>query len=235
MVIPAMFCAISPALAQQASPDAGPAPAAQLAPAHAQQASTSDALSPVPPPPADQPNQPAFRRGLLLMPFFGANLALGDTSKYFNLGYRAGGLAGWHVLRFLSLNGEFAIDRFAPIDLEIWSLVKATAADLAFSPFFHIALEKGDVVIGPRIGAFRYTSSQVDWTTAAKQETTYGLAYGLNLGVFGSIGDMAVGVLLGYSGRRVTGACLTRQAWSKPCTNGGSDLKHLSVSGALLF
>jgi hypothetical protein len=153
----------------------------------------------------------------------------------FSLGYSAGGIAGWHISRFVSLNGELAVDHFAPINLDNGNHVQALAVDLVFSPFFHIGLDRGDIVIGPKIGAFRYASSQGDWTTPDKEETVYGLTYGFNIGVFGGVGDLATGVLLGYSDRHVTGACVTRQGWSRPCTNDGGDLNHLSATVAALF
>ena len=170
------------------------------------------------------------------MPYVGANLALGDTSKAYNLGYRVGVIGGLHVLPLLSLNGELTVDRPDPVDVENGYQFKATAVDLAFSPLFHIALDRGDVVIGPKIGAFRYTTSLgADWTGNPPEDNTdYGLAYGLNLGAFGGVGDMAVGVLLGYTGRHAAEKCPTRQSDTASCPHGQSDLKLLSVTVALL-
>ena len=188
---------------------------------------------------ADNPVEvPAFRRGLLLMPYLGANLALGDTSKAFNLGYRVGAIGGWRVLPFLSLNGEFTIDRPDPVDVESGYLLKATAADLAFSPFFHIALDRGDIVMGPKIGAFRYTTSLgTGWDSGepSKDGTDYGLAYGLTTGVFGEVWDLGVGVLLGYTGRHATEKCPTRYSDATYCPHGRSELKLMSFAVAVLY
>jgi hypothetical protein len=182
-------------------------------------------------------DEPAFRGGLLLMPYVGTNLALGDTSKAFNLGYRVGGIVGWHASPFLSLNGELTVDRPDPVDVENGYLLKATAVDLAFSPLFHMALDRGDLVIGPKIGGFRYTTSlSAGWSGEPPTDgTDYGLTYGLNLGVFGGIGDMAVGVLLGYTGRHATEKCPTRLNDTATCPHGRSELKLLSVAVAMLY
>jgi hypothetical protein len=227
----AMVLAVSPSMVFA---QLSPSPPAVARPALPNPTAHAPVL--VSPPRVDAPGEePAFRRGVLLMPFLGAHLALGDTSKYFNLGYRVGGMAGWHASRSLSLNGELAFDRYYPIDLENGSQVKASASDLAFSPLFHLALDRGVIVIGPKIGAYRFISSQGDWTTPAKDGSRYGLVYGLTLGAFGGIGDRALGVLLGYNRRHVTGACATGQGWAKPCSNGASDLTSLFVAVAALF
>jgi len=178
-----------------------------------------------------------FRSGLLLIPYVGANLALGDTSKAFNLGYRVGGIGGWHVLPFLSLNGELTVDRPGPIDVENGYVLKATATDLAFSPLIHLALDQGDFVFGLKVGAFRYTTSlSIDWTgEPPKVNTEYGLAYGLNLGVFGSLEDFGVGVVLGFTGRHEAERCPTIQNDTPYCPRGRSDLKLLTVAVAVLY
>ena len=171
------------------------------------------------------------------MPYLGTTLAMGDTSKAYNLGYRFGGMGGFHVSPFLSLNGEVTVDHLDPVDVENGYILKASAADLAFSPLFHLALERGDVVVGPKFGAYRYTTSLgADWTGTPPTDTTdYGIVYGINTGIFGSIGDVAVGVLLGYSGRHATEKCPTRQSDTATCPHGKSDLKLLTVAAAVLY
>lgn len=173
-----------------------------------------------------------FHRGLLLLPFVGANLPLGDPYEGFDLGFRAGGLAGYHVLPYLSANVEGGVDYLNPNNLALGTRLQARVTDFTLSPFFHLALDRGEIVMGPRIGAFTSSSSLDSDRTTYSKESARGLAYGFNLGVFGGIGDIAVGALLGYTRRHTTKTDVTVYQGSPP---GRAVPNALSVAVAVLF
>jgi hypothetical protein len=153
-----------------------------------------------------------YRNGLLFMPFVGVHRPFSDA---FSLGFRAGFLAGYHVLPFVSVNGELAFDLMDANNVSEPNYVKAYVADLALSPLYHLQLAWGDIVVGPRIGGFRSACSDY-----SHEEIAHGLAYGLNAGIFGRVGAMALGMLLGYTRRYTTGTsvepALSYQEWSAP-------------------
>jgi hypothetical protein len=174
----------------------------------------------------------AFHRGFVILPSMGVSLPLGDPFRGFDLGFRAGGLVGHHVLSFLSVNGEVSFDFLNPNNVELGESLQARVTDFVLSPFFHVALERGEIVVGPRMGAFTSSSSQTYDDVTAREDRARGLAYGFNLGVFGGIGNVAVGALLGYTRRHTTKTeVITTQGWIA-----GRDVPNtLSVAVAALF
>jgi len=137
-----------------------------------------------------------YRSGLLFLPFLGATRPAGDT---FDLGVRAGFLVGYHVLPFFSVNGELAIDRLHANYTPAEDYLKAYVAELVLSPLYHLPFAWGAIVAGPRLGGFRTTFSDYNY-----EEHARGLAYGLNLGVFLTTGDLALGTLFSYTQRHTT-------------------------------
>jgi hypothetical protein len=221
------------------------------APAFAQDEQPSDLPSaaypppeyaPQPPPNANLPayappqDEPAFRRGFLAMPFIGFHVPVGKSSDSLNSGLRLGTLLGGHVTPLLSLNGEFTIDVLNPkisgID------VTAVEVDLAFSPLFHFANGGLEIVVGPKMGVFGLAATTKNSSgTKLSDSSGNGLSYGANIGVFGGVGNLALGGLVGFTGRRLTKSCTTLSGQSERCYDspGGTDLKVLSFTGAVLF
>jgi hypothetical protein len=153
-----------------------------------------------------------YRSGLLVMPFVGVHRPSGDA---FDIGFRAGFLAGYHVFPVVSVNGELAFDLMNANNVSETDYVKAYVADLVLSPLYHLEFAWGEIVVGPRMGAFRSACSGNN-----QQEIAHGLAYGLNAGVFGRADAMALGALLAYTRRYTTGRAvepvLSSQEWSIP-------------------
>jgi hypothetical protein len=170
------------------------------------------------------------------MPFVGVDLPLGTAAQYFDLGVRAGGVLGYRVLPFLSLNGEVGFELFEPNQVvgesSEYSL-SLVASELAISPMFHVALQRGEVVLGPKIGAVRSTSTMESWNDPKRDETKYGLVYGLSLGVFGNARSVGLGVIMSYIGRQGLAPMCADGSSSKKCVP--SDFSTLSASIASLF
>ena len=152
-----------------------------------------------------------YREGFLVMPFLGVHWPIGDT---FNPGFRAGFLAGHHVWSAVSVNAELAVD-FMNVNGVPELSIKAYVADLVLAPLYHLQLARGEFVVGPLLGGFRLSSVGRN----DQEQTARGLAYGLNMGVFGAVGDLALGGLLGYTRRHTTEVDVAEQSvqlWNAP-------------------
>jgi hypothetical protein len=211
-----------------------------------QTAAASTVVGPPPvasPPPTAAPPQsqpvtpPPYRRGFLAMPFVGANLPLGKSSLGFDLGARVGGMVGWHVSPSLSLNGEVTADFLSPNDVQVGEAQSIVSYDVAFSPFFHLPLESGELLLGPKLGTFSYELSQHDFNGDLDlRQTKKGLVFGLNAGVFGDVaGTAAVGVLLSFTDQRSSKTCALPRGVAEQCSDATSDFLTLAVSLAALF
>jgi hypothetical protein len=184
------------------------------------------------------PTEPAYRRGFLWMPYLGLNVPVGDTSKVISTGLRLGGIFGFNVGQFLSLNGELTID-ILNVDSAMGVSTTAAEVDFTFSPFFHFNVPGIEFVVGPKLGFFGMSSTM---SQSGSQDSTFsgsGLAYGFNAGVFIPLGRVAIGGLFNFTGRSFSSQC-----FSDPSTNynsvcndvsGGSDDKFIGFSGALMY
>ena len=159
-----------------------------------------------PPPAYAPPPGPAYRRGFLWMPYIGVNVPVGVSSNGDSTGLRLGGIFGFNVGQFLSLNGELTVDI---LNLDGGSGVSASGAmvDFTFSPFFHFNVPGLEFVVGPKLGFFDTSST---YSQSGYQDSTYsgsGLAYGFNAGVFIPLGRIAIGGLINFTGRSYSSYC----------------------------
>ena len=184
------------------------------------------------------PPEPAYRRGFLWMPYIGVNVPVGVSSNGDSTGLRLGGIFGFNVGQFLSLNGELTID---VLNLDTNPGVSATGAivDFTFSPFFHLNVPGLEFVVGPKLGFFGMSTT---YSQSGYQDSTYsgsGLAYGFNAGVFIPLGRIAIGGLLNFTGRSYSSQCYSDYDtnYSSVCgdVSGGSDDKFFGFSGALMY
>jgi hypothetical protein len=185
------------------------------------------------PPPvyAPPPSEPAYRRGFLWMPYIGLNVPAGDTSDFASTGLRLGGIFGFNVGPFLSLNGELTIDI---LNIDTSSAGSATAAevDFTFSPLFHVSLPQIELVVGPKLGFFGMSSTYSQSGYSDSTSSGSGLAYGFNAGVFVPLGRIAIGGLLNFTGRSYSSYCQNDICGD---VSGGSDDKFFGFSGALMY
>ncbi len=180
---------------------------------------------------APPPVEPAFRRGFLWMPYIGVNVPVGDTSNSVSTGLRLGGIFGFNMGPFLSLNGELTID---VLNLDSTAGVSATGAevDLAFSPLFHIDLPALELVVGPKLGFFAMSATYSESGYPDSTMSGNGLAYGVNAGVFIPLGRIAIGGLLNFTGRSYSSACQNDVCGD---ASSGSADKFFGFSGALMY
>jgi hypothetical protein len=192
-----------------------------------------------PPPPAyTQPTEPAYRRGFLWMPYLGLNVPVGDTSNGVSTGLRLGGIFGFNVGQFLSLNGELTID-ILNVDSAMGVSTTAAEVDFTFSPFFHFNVPGIEFVVGPKLGFFGMSSTM---SQSGSQDSTFsgsGLAYGFNAGVFIPLGRVAIGGLFNFTGRSFSSQCVSDFStnYNSICNDvsGGQDDKFIGFSGALMY
>ncbi len=155
-----------------------------------------------PPPPAyqpqpEQPNPvPAYRRGLVFLPYLGINTVVGTGSDAYSTGFHLGGLLGGHIGPSFSLNGEMSIDVMNPNGSGSEVLV-----DFTFSPLFHFGFPYVEFVVGPKLGFFADAGSIGDsYYGGTTDFNGFGVAYGFTAGAFFPLGRMAIGGLLNFTG-----------------------------------
>jgi hypothetical protein len=191
-----------------------------------------------PPPAYAPPPGPAYRRGFLWMPYIGVNVPVGVSSNGDSTGLRLGGIFGFNVGQFLSLNGELTVDI---LNLDGGSGVSASGAmvDFTFSPFFHFNVPGLEFVVGPKLGFFDTSST---YSQSGYQDSTYsgsGLAYGFNAGVFIPLGRIAIGGLINFTGRSYSSYCQNDSYtnYYQVCgdASGGPDDKFFGFSAALMY
>jgi hypothetical protein len=157
-------------------------------------------------------------------------------------GLRLGGLLGGRLSDVFSLNGEFAADLLRFKDLPDGVTASAAEVDLAFSPMIHVLGDKVELALGPRLGFWGgYGQLKATGRLLQSEKTLKisgsGALYGLNAGLFASLGTASLGMLASYSFRSVGRTCLTDGDLPEACDDSPSqDAERVwSVSGALLF
>jgi hypothetical protein len=177
--------------------------------------------------------------GFLWLPYIGVNVPTGKGSDGLSPGLRLGGIFGFNLPPFLSLNGELTIDILNPDTPGGYDSATAVMVDFTFSPFLHFGLPGLEIVAGPKIGGFGYALS----ASASGPDERYsgsGLAYGVNVGFFIPLGRVAIGGLFNFTGHHFSSECENDAytGYVEVCGNprpGTSDTKILGFSGALLY
>jgi hypothetical protein len=155
--------------------------------------------------------------GRVFLPYLGLNLPVADTAKSYSAGFRLGGLAGWHVTPWISINAEFALDLMDGDPDASMLKPHEHYLDFVLSPLLH--LQFGRIVVGPRLGWFTNNRSYSDSDSASRQcmsatgsrsdcsepsleaHNGQGLLFGLNAGGFVPFGRMTIGMLASASFR----------------------------------
>ena len=211
--------------AQSYPPQGNPPPPGYYAPQPAYSQPTY-----APPPRYAEPAGPPYRVGFLWMPYLGVNVPTGKGSDGYGPGLRLGGLFGFNLPPFLSLNGELTIDILNPDTSGVD--VTEVMVDFTFSPLFHFRIPQVEFVVGPKFGYFAYDLSYSANGSASTDESGSGYAYGFNAGVFVPLGRIAIGGLFNFTGRHFNSYCAESTCFD---VTGGSDAKILGFSGALLY
>lgn len=175
----------------------------------------------------------AFRKGVLVLPNFGF-LALGDSDKQrvSRPGYHMGAILGWHLSPRFSVNGE--------INLSVLRFKADTANgvsdtgflfDYALAPLCHIGARNLEVILGPKLGRFRYSLPDARYGDAPLSLST-GWSYGLNFGMLAPLQNMAIGGLISFTSNHATEIC---DPICHARTSSVGDLHVLTISFAMLY
>lgn len=176
----------------------------------------------VPAAPAAIPTSAALDHGLLLIPYLGLNVPVGDIAQRYGTGPRLGVLAGWHLRPRISLNAEATFDLMDADSDPSFVRPHEYVLDLALSPLLH--LRSGAIVIGPKLGWFvnrRWQTSDPSGAREALADTgsrstpgyvyvpnliahhAQGFTVGLNLGAFATLGKVKLGMMATVAVRQV--------------------------------
>jgi hypothetical protein len=172
------------------------------APAPPAESPSPAAEAPKPAPPAAPAPGPLSR--ILLMPYFGFSLPVGDGWTEYNPSPRFGALLGWQATDRLSFSAECDVDYVS----NKWSGFfdpPRHYIDLVLSPL--VTLKAGQIRLGPKIGWFTSKGEDKVGSTpelSAVPATGSGLLFGFNFGLFVPYGRVSVGGLLTGSFRFFT-------------------------------
>jgi hypothetical protein len=224
-------------------PPAAPAdPNAQAQPGYPPPPPTAAAPGAYPPapgayPPAPGAYPPPPRSPFLILGFLGVH-SIQNANSGTGPGLRVGGIGGVRVSDQLSFNGEILYDLVNP-DSSL-SGVSIYNVQVAAAPFFHAPVgPMADVVLGPKVGFFRYaTSFDNGYGYAPTDIGDNGLVLGVNAGAFYRVSPMlALGGLLNFDWEKplsCSGGSDYGGAYYVACNTDGS-LKMISATAGVLF
>jgi hypothetical protein len=184
------------------------------------------------------PEVAGWRRGTLAVAHAGIQSFPEKQSDGAGVGFRAGMLVGRRLGEHVSLGGELIVDVLNLRRLLPDRPLSAYAAELAFSPLYHLALSPAVLLVGgPRLGVFgslgREHVAQVSNDTWGE-----GVAAGLQLGGFYGVGDQAaLGGLVSLGFRKYLRVCSEPYGASGRCfTEGlGDGVVNIGLTAAALF
>jgi hypothetical protein len=149
-------------------------------------------------------------------------------------GLRIGGIGGFRVKDQLSFNGELVYD-FVNLNTPV-SGVSVYNFQIAAAPLYHVqASPSAEVVIGPKIGFYRFAVSGSD----AYDSGDNGLVLGANVGAFVRISPLfALGGMLSFDYEKPL-SCSTNSAYASygnGCyTSAEPSPKMISAAAGALF
>jgi hypothetical protein len=179
-----------------------------------------------------------WRRGVLVIPFFGFHAVEGIAAGDYDAGARGGLLVGVHASPIVSLNVELAMNFLSPKSM-VSPILRTSSSGhdftAAFSPLFHVSNGIGEFVIGPKLGMW---SSSIDTSspgTDTVNKSQSGWAFGFNAGGFAGVTDAAaLGAIISYQMTYISQTCAILNNGTD-CTQPGSAPQFLSFNLAALF
>jgi hypothetical protein len=251
-------------LAQNAeTPAVAPDPAAEKAAEPAPVPMAAPAPAPVAPPPAlpaapgvkpQGPPQAATKptskaafaaggltEGLLFMPYWGINSALGADN--YSVGQRLGLFVGWNVNGNIACNAELTMDVLDANSFSFTSKPTDKIVAIAASPLVRFHLPHAMWVLGPSVGYFGRDLWMYGGNTVTAHVSSRGWVLGLAVGAFMPVGRVALGGLAGVRIYLPTRTCNDTgdTGWgfdSERCGGGtsyGDTKRVVGLAGAVLF
>ncbi len=168
-------------------------------------------------PAIQQPAPPPPRNPWLAMGFVGVHSFQGNNFAT-GPGLRIGGIGGLRVNDQLSFNGEIVYDVVNP-NTSV-SGVSFYNFQVAAAPFYHLqASPSAEVVIGPKIGFYRFAASGSD-SYGSVDSGDNGLVLGANVGAFVRLSPLvAIGGMLSFDYEKPL-SCSTNSTYGYSYANG---------------
>lgn len=195
---------------------------------------------PPPPPPAHPPQltTPRTPRSSGFQPvlYAGVHSLSGDGTSATHPGLRLGAILGGRATEVVSANGEITVDVFN-FDTGDGNSASGSMFQMTFSPLFHAATARADIVIGPKLGAWALTSHASAGGVSAGVEEE-GWTFGANAGVFLPVGQgsSALGMLFSVASLQVTRACRSVSGSGEQCSDDvDSDFSIFSLTFAAML
>jgi hypothetical protein len=170
----------------------------------------------------------------MFLPFIGFHSYQGNNATGLDAGLRLGGLMGFRIGEFVSLNGELSVDVLNPNFVQAGSNYSEYDTMLAFSPLVHVPLGNVELAFGPKFGVWVGSYSE---SGAQFYQTGSGSSVGGDLGAQGGV-FFAVGPRLWLGGLTSFDVrSYTQQCFESACSSSNlppSD-KVLALSFALMM
>jgi hypothetical protein len=188
------------------------------------------------PQPAPMPPPPPPRSPFLALGFLGFH-SIQNSNSGTGPGLRVGGIGGFRLSDQLSLNGEIVYD-LVNYDGPATGVTEYNV-QVAAAPFFHAPVgPTADVLVGPKVGFFRYGFSEDAGYGYSSFDYGYnGLILGVNAGAFFRVSPMlAIGGLLSFDWEKVS-SCSGGYGYGAYYTSCSSNesIKLVSAGGGILF
>jgi hypothetical protein len=173
-----------------------------------------------------------------LLPHIGVHSYQGDGGTNLGPGLRVGGITGFLLGDFVSLNAELTFDLLRATDLparDHYSEIDVTAT---FSPLISFPAGRVELAFGPKLGAWLGSYDQTSLVRGDGGGTYSGLDLGANGAVFVQVARrLWLGGLASFDVRSYRKSCFTPLRGTESCTSDAlpaSD-KVVALSALLMF
>jgi hypothetical protein len=171
----------------------------------------------------------------MFLPYIGFNSFVGNNEL--DAGFRIGGMMGFRIGDYVSLNGELTIDSINPNSNFIdGSTYSEFDFGLTFSPMVHIPAGTVELAFGPKLGGWLGVGNQSAGAVPGEYDFAGG-DLGLNAALFFQVGRRVwLGGLFSFDSRTYSSSCFTPTYGSQACQSvlPSSD-KVTSASFALML
>jgi hypothetical protein len=192
---------------------------------------TADGAEPVQPVPAPAP------RRVLAMAFAGIHSFTSPSAYMWEVGTRLGGLVGYRIQPWFSVDGELTLDLLDPVDDQAAILLDKRQADFALSPLFHLRMPRWELALGPKLGRFWSRLDLLLIDQGRVHDRNWGWVAGLNAGAFVRLPrSISAGLFASYVVRVYDPSCRDYPDGTTSCNQGTPPSDSVaSLSAAVLY
>src|SRR5204862_5314159 len=160
------------------------------------------------------------RRLFQLIPYVGAHSFQGDGGRILAAGLRIGGLLGFRIGDYVSINGELTIDVLNPAHLPAGDSYSEENATIGLSPLVAFPAGAIELAFGPKLAIWGADYAQDSRTRGAGDGSYTGFDVGANGAGFAQVGrKLWLGGLASFDVRTYGHSCFTALAGLERCTS----------------